>query len=61
MIETVSHYDNSSFNPFNPDPEATVREGLQSYHEMNYGFLFYYEADEKLEVRVDPKTGRPLK
>jgi peroxiredoxin len=58
-IATLSHYDNSRFNPFNPDPTATVREGPQSYHEMNYGFVFYYELDEKLDIAVDPKTGRP--
>lgn len=57
-IATRSHYDNSSFNPFNPDSTVTVRFGLQSYHEMNFGFLFYYEPDEKLDVTVDPRTGR---
>ncbi len=59
-FETISHYDNSRFNPFNPDPTQTVREGRQSYHEMNYGFLFYVDAAEKLDIRVDPKSGRPL-
>jgi hypothetical protein len=59
-IETVSHYDNSIFNPFNPDPTATVREGQQTHQEMNYGFLFYVDTGEKLQIEVDPKTGRPL-
>jgi predicted CXXCH cytochrome family protein len=57
-IVTVSHYDNSPFNPFNPDPSKTVREGRQSYHEMNYGFLFWFEEGEDLRLAVDPKTGR---
>ena len=61
VIETVSHYDNSEFNPFNPDPSATVREGRQSYHEMNYGFVFYHDEGEKLDIRVDPNTGRAVK
>jgi hypothetical protein len=59
-IETISHYDNSPLNPFNPDPSKTVREGQQSFEEMNYGFLFYVDAEEKLDIRVDPKTGAPL-
>ncbi len=46
VIETISHYDNSPQNPFNPDPTQTVREGRQTFQEMNYGFLFYVDADE---------------
>ena len=60
VVETISHYDNSRLNPFNPDPSSTVREGQQTYQEMNYGFLFYTEADESLGVEVEPGTGRPL-
>ena len=41
----------------NPDADKTVRYGLQSYHEMNYGFLFYIDREEKLNVEVDPATG----
>lgn len=57
-IEVVAHYDNSSWNPFNPDPEATVRFGPQTHHEMMYGFLFYVDANENLGVKVDPRSGR---
>jgi peroxiredoxin len=60
-IETVSHYDNSPLNPFNPDPAKTVKEGQQTYQEMNYGFFFYTDANEKLDIEVDPKTGRPVR
>jgi thiol-disulfide isomerase/thioredoxin len=56
-LECVARYDNSAFNPYNPDPKATVRNGPQTYHEMMYGFFFYTEANEKLELRIDPKTG----
>jgi peroxiredoxin len=59
-IETVSHYDNSTSNPFNPDPAQTVIEGQQTFEEMNYGFLFYVNAGEKLGIEVDPRSGRPL-
>jgi thiol-disulfide isomerase/thioredoxin len=56
-LECVAHFDNSPFNPSNPDAKATVRHGPQTYHEMMYGFFFYTHAEEKLGVRVDPKTG----
>lgn len=59
-IDCVAHFDNSKFNPFNPDPTRTVRYGLQSNEEMMYCFAFYVKEKEALGIRVDPKTGRPL-
>jgi thiol-disulfide isomerase/thioredoxin len=56
-LECVAHYDNSPFNPYNPDPKATVRNGPQTRDEMMYGFFFYTRAGEKLNLRTDPKTG----
>jgi thiol-disulfide isomerase/thioredoxin len=56
-LEAVAHYDNSTFNPFNPDPKTTVKEGPQTYHEMMNGFIFYTAANEHLNLDVDPKTG----
>lgn len=56
-IEVTAHFDNSLFNPFNPDPEETVEFGLQTYHEMMYGFFFYTAEGEALGLRVDPETG----
>lgn len=60
QIEVIAHYDNSTFNPYNPDPSATVRFGLQTIHEMMYGFLFYFHDGERLDLTVDPATGRAL-
>jgi Redoxin len=57
-LECVAHYDNSDFNPFNPDPKATVHDGQQTKDEMLNGFVFYVDANEKLGIKVDPKTGR---
>ena len=54
-LEAVAHYDNSAFNPFNPDPKATVKDGQQTYQEMMNGFVFYVEADEKLGLDIDAK------
>ena len=56
-IECIAHFDNSDFNPFNPDPTDTVREGRQTYHEMMYGFLFYTVDEEHLNLEIDPETG----
>lgn len=57
-IECTAHYDNSAFNPFNPDATANVREGQQTYQEMMYGFLFFTYDDEALGLHIDPKSGR---
>jgi hypothetical protein len=59
-IECLAHYDNSCFNPFNPDPAATVTFGLQTTSEMNYGFFFYVDANERLDLAIDPKSGRAV-
>lgn len=59
-LQCVAHYDNSPFNPFNPDPAATVLDGQQTYEEMLNGFAFYVDAKQKLNLRADPKTGAPL-
>ena len=58
-IEAVAHYDNSAFNPYNPDPKKTVKYGDQSQDEMLNGFVFYTDANEQLNLDIDPKTGRP--
>lgn len=57
-IEAVAHYDNSTFNVFNPNPAALVRFGLQTRDEMFNGFFFYTDTAEKLNLEIDPKTGR---
>ncbi len=59
-IECRSHFDNSPFNPYNPDPSATVRYGPQTHHEMMQGFFFYTDDAEDLNLKVDPKTGRVI-
>jgi hypothetical protein len=56
-IECLAHYDNSPFNPYNPDPTATVKEGPQTFHEMMNGFFFYTDANEQLDLDIDPATG----
>jgi hypothetical protein len=59
-IEAIVHYDNSSFNPYNPDAKRTVPWGQQTYDEMFNGFVFFVDDDENLNLTVDPKTGKLL-
>jgi len=56
-IEVVAHFDNSEFNPYNPDPTQTVHEGQQSFHEMMYGWVLYSDDTEQLDLEIDPVTG----
>jgi thiol-disulfide isomerase/thioredoxin len=58
VIEAVAHFDNSDFNPYNPDPTKAVVYGPQTVDEMFNGYVFYVDNNEKLDVTVDPKTGR---
>lgn len=60
-IEAVAHYDNSAFNPYNPDPNRTVPYGLQSYDEMFNGYGFYVADDEDLQITCIPGTGIGMK
>ncbi|GMV93801.1 MAG: hypothetical protein AMXMBFR82_35790 [Candidatus Hydrogenedentota bacterium] len=60
-IECIGHFDNSPFNPFNPDPTVTVKEGPQTFEEMMYGFFFYTNDNETVDIKVDPNTGQELK
>lgn len=59
VIQAVAHFDNSKFNPYNPDPNTSVEYGPQTIHEMFNGFVFYVDQHETLEIDVDPKSGRP--
>jgi len=56
-LEVRAHFDNSRFNPFNPDPEAVVRFGQQTYEEMMYGFVFVTRDEPAADFEVDPTTG----
>lgn len=59
-FEVQAHFDNSEFNPYNPDPKQTVGNGDQTFNEMMYGFYFYTRDDEDLNLSIDPKTGAVL-
>lgn len=48
VIHCIATYDNSASNPFNPDPTATVRAGLQSMDEMFNGYFDIVLADQDM-------------
>jgi hypothetical protein len=56
-ITALAHYDNSAFNPFNPDPQARVTFGLETADEMMFAFLFYVQSKEALALQVDAANG----
>ncbi len=56
-LQAVAHYDNSAFNPYNPDPNRTVPYGQQSYDEMFNGYMFFVDEHEQLNLKVDARTG----
>jgi hypothetical protein len=37
-------FDNSEMNPFNPDPTIEITWGEQTWNEMFFGFIRYYDA-----------------
>ncbi len=59
-LAAIAHFDNSKFNPYNPDPDYTVPYGDQSYDEMFNGFIFYVHDEDHLNLKIDPKTGHVL-
>jgi len=59
-IKAVAHFDNSVFNPFNPDPSRAVGYGLQTVDEMFNGFVFFVDQHEDLQLQVDPVNGQVM-
>ncbi|HLK68523.1 MAG TPA: cytochrome c [Bryobacteraceae bacterium] len=62
-IECTAHHDNSVNNPFNPNPNVTVRWGDQTWEEMMMGFFaVVVDANVKPQDvirRVAPAVKRP--
>jgi hypothetical protein len=57
-LHAVAHWDNSSNNPYNPDPSKAVKFGLQTWDEMMVGWVAYVwerpeTAAELAKLRFD--------
>jgi peroxiredoxin len=48
-IECTAHFDNSTHNPNNPDPQKTIRWGDQTWEEMMIGFVDYVNTAKTTE------------
>lgn len=57
-IHSVAHWDNSTSNPFNPDPTKPVKFGLQTWEEMMVGFVAYVweNPDTAKELAKNPPS-----
>ena len=51
-IQCIAYFDNSANNPFNPDPNAVIRWGPQTWDEMMIGWL---------DIAVPAAQERPLR
>ncbi|MEX2114642.1 MAG: redoxin domain-containing protein [Pirellulales bacterium] len=60
-LAAIAHFDNSKFNPYNPDPNYKVPYGDQSFDEMFNGFIFYVHDEDQLNLKIDPATGHVQK
>src|SRR5205807_7579549 len=47
VIRCIAVYDNSASNPANPNPDAEVRAGKQTWDEMFNGYFDWCLADEE--------------
>ncbi len=50
QVRVVATFDNSTNNPYNPDPTKSVRWGEQTWEEMMMGGLFLSWADGNVDV-----------
>jgi mono/diheme cytochrome c family protein/peroxiredoxin len=59
-LHAIAHWDNSANNPYNPDPTATVKFGLQTWEEMMVGWVAYvWERPETAEEVAKLKADDP--
>lgn len=56
----TAHYDNSTGNPSNPDPKATVRWGDQTWEEMMLGYFTALPADPNTKLTAESLRQRPV-
>jgi mono/diheme cytochrome c family protein len=59
-IKTVSHYDNSTANKYNPNPTINVRYGAQSWDEMNVSFVGIVVDQKADPSKVFRRAGRTV-
>jgi hypothetical protein len=56
-IESRAVFDNSPNNPYNPEPQKTIKWGDQSWEEMHIGFMeIAFDASADAETIIDPSA-----
>lgn len=55
----TAHYDNSAENQYNPDPNAEVRFGEQTWDEMMFGWFLWIDPHEDLQQPDTAEEARP--
>ncbi len=55
-IHCLAHFDNSSKNPYNPDPSKSVRWGEQTWEEMMIGYVDYVDDPAPEKPKTDTKA-----
>ena len=58
-LHAVAHWDNSRNNPYNPDPNAEVRFGLQTWEEMMVGWAVYSWEDPDMPAKLAKQKPDP--
>ncbi len=56
-LESITHYDNSANNPYNPNPDIEVRYGPQTFDEMAVSFMGFIMDAGADPARVLPHRG----
>jgi Redoxin len=56
-LRALAHFDNSGWNPANPDPSRAVRCGSELGDEQLRVVLLWSARDAQLAIAVDPATG----
>ncbi|HEV8148365.1 MAG TPA: thiol-disulfide isomerase, partial [Bryobacteraceae bacterium] len=54
-IDCIAHYDNSTNNKYNPDPNKDVTWGDQTFEEMMIGFFDYIPVKGNAKVQTAAK------
>ncbi|HLQ44704.1 MAG TPA: alkyl hydroperoxide reductase, partial [Planctomycetaceae bacterium] len=61
VMHCIAHYDNSENNPNNPNPNATVRWGEQTWDEMLIGYFDIAVPRAAFDAGRSSDTGKPAK
>ena len=59
-LYAVAHWDNSTNNPYNPDPSKAVRFGLQTWDEMMVGWAAYVWERPETAAELAKQPINPL-